>query len=116
MSDIKNINIAPHGAQQPVREDSSDYDGSNDDEPVAHPITPVEDSDATKAEAAREENGKDDTKSLTSTEILSQDPLYYVLSQFLISTSTSKNLVEVLEELIDVLKSNPSVCQVVGRT
>lgn len=47
----------------------------------------------------------DDIRSMNTTDILANDPLYFVLSEVFMTSSAKKNIADLLEELIEVLKS-----------
>jgi hypothetical protein len=64
------------------------------------PESESESSDSESSESESERSiGADSEVSLTTSEILSSDPLYTILSQFFMTKDGTKSLVDVLEEI-----------------
>lgn len=86
----------------------SSSDESSDQENVVvkkHSRKPVEpepksesDADTTSEEDTSSEEESDEI-SMTSTDILVNDPLYFVLSKLLLTTDGKKNIADILEEI-----------------
>lgn len=70
-------------------------------EPVAENATKLEDDD-TDSDAS---DTNDTASSVSTTELLGRDPLFLVLSQFLMNDVTGNNLVHVLEGISDKLSA-----------
>lgn len=63
-----------------------------------------EDDNQEEVEKTSEEE-EEESKSVTTTEILENDPLYFVLAQLFISSTSRKNVADLLEELVEILKT-----------
>lgn len=74
-------------------------------EPVANNATKPEDNDDDKSEDSEDSEDNDTASSVSTTELLGRDPLFLVLSQFLMNDVTGNNLVHVLEGISDKLSA-----------
>lgn len=55
-------------------------------------------------EDSEEESEEEDAISMTSTEILENDPLFFVLSRIFVTHDKKKNIADLLQEVVDLLK------------
>ena len=86
-----------------IKDESSSEDSSEEqeEEQGKEEETSEEEEDTSEDESSDDDKCSDDSSevSMSSTDILANDPLYYVLSKILVTKDGTKNIADILEEI-----------------
>lgn len=74
------------------------------DDSVSSKSSGSEASSADTDEESEESEEEEDAISMTSTEILENDPLFFVLSRIFVTQDKKKNIADLIQEVVDLLK------------
>lgn len=103
--DVKLVNVSngSDSSASDVSDDNSSYESESSTSDVDIDVDEQHGGKGKKERKSKQSSESASVISYTSTEILANDPLYFVLSRLLKTSESNKNICDVLEEINDKL-------------